>query len=145
MKTIFVPVDLAKHLKEAGFKERCVAHYYGETVFEYNSKKTSVWSGKIQSSDFFNCYNADNRNRKNLDAPTIDQVLGWLGRERGIYILLEPFPSTSTIEKVIWSWSFKWNSDGVSMDRTEPDDNCYSTREDAALAGIRCIIKLGLL
>lgn len=46
----------------------------------------------------------------------------------------------ATKDKVCWSWSLKWNSDGVNIDHVFPDDFTYLTSKEAALAGINYIL-----
>ena len=59
--------------------------------------------------------------------------------EKQIYILVEPFPSMAIKDKVCWSWSLKWNSDGINIDHTFPDDFTYLTSKEAALAAIEYV------
>lgn len=72
--------------------------------------------------------------------PTISEVLKWLREEEEIYIVIEPFPTMSTKNKICWSWGFKRNSDGAYIEHTFVDDLSYATYEQAALAGIEYIL-----
>ena len=65
----FVYFNLAKKLKEKGFREKCIRHYYPK------------------SKDLFLSYAPDCENfSRYVDAPTISQVLLWLRKEKDIYI-----------------------------------------------------------
>jgi hypothetical protein len=64
----FVTYEIAKKLKEKGFREKCFATY-------------------LNIQDFGKCYNC--YKDSNLDAPTIPQVLKWLREEKKIYISVE--------------------------------------------------------
>lgn len=67
----FVTFEIAKKLKEKGFREKCMRHYYP------NSK------------DWFLSYAPDCENFSSyVDAPTISQVLVWLRKEKGIYTII---------------------------------------------------------
>lgn len=77
----FVPFEIAKKLKEKGFREECFARYYcsDEAYFERNSYNPDTVS-------VFYCYNNDeDLGRFYIDVPTISQVLKWL-REKRIHL-----------------------------------------------------------
>lgn len=83
----FVPYPLAKKLKEKGFKERCLAHYYsGE--FDYN---VCNFRG-VSLPNLLMSYNALTETKdlhpnyySYVDAPTVSQVMEWL-RHKNIYV-----------------------------------------------------------
>ena len=81
----FVPFEIAKKLKEKGFREDCLCHYIDEYIV-YNLESP------IANNQMWFCHNKyDNIwHRDNIDAPTISQVLKWLRKECGIFILVEP-------------------------------------------------------
>lgn len=123
----FVIFDLARKLKEKGFPQKCF--------------------GKYEMLDA--CYIDDGRFyidgcivkvEKAYTAPTISQVLKWLREEKEVYIVIEPFPTMATKNKICWGWSFKWHSDGIYIDHTFADDASYATYEEAELAGINYVL-----
>lgn len=57
----FVTYELAVKLKDKGFREKCVWHYYDDTKDKYQSSSPQ-------------CYNYGGNTS---DAPTISQVLKW--------------------------------------------------------------------
>lgn len=57
----FVTYELAVKLKEKGFREKCVWHYYDDTKDKYQSSSPQCYSYGGNTSD----------------APTISQVLKW--------------------------------------------------------------------
>lgn len=118
----FVDFNLANKLKEKGFKKKCFKHFYPN------------------SNDWFlsSCPECCNYSSY-VDAPTISQILKWLREEKEIYIIIEPYPTMSTKNKICWSWHFKWNSDGVYMDNIFSDNKSYTTFEEAALAAIKYV------
>ena len=93
----FVPFEIAKKLKEKGFKEKCLAYYdvednvgllyntqYSDDLCpcQYTELLVSYNSGDIVSSldNSGNC----------IDAPTISQVLKWLREEKDIDLVISP-------------------------------------------------------
>ena len=124
----FVTFELAKKLKEKGYPQ-----IKKNTIAMYN--EVGDWYSLAKNLDDFE-YSFADFDEHDYVCPTISQVLNWLGDEKQIYILVEPFPSMATNDEVCWSWHFKWNSDGVNIDHTFPDDFTYLTSKEAALAGI---------
>ena len=88
MNEDFVPFDLAKKLKEKGFREKCLYRYrnYSKTLHP-NEVKPKIFRN-IDYSEFFKCYNSYIDN--NIDAPTISQVLKWLKKEKKILVVAAP-------------------------------------------------------
>lgn len=84
----FVTFEIAKKLKEKGFREECFAHYpiCGEDYEEYNCIEDDRCG--ISLFDLCRCYN--NEDSRLIDAPTISQVLKWLREEKEIDIILQP-------------------------------------------------------
>ena len=85
MKEDFVPFEIAKKLKEKGFREKCFARYssYAGTL-KYNEidvdKRPPAY--KLTIKEFGGCYNLYMYN--DIDAPTISQVLKWLREKKRI-------------------------------------------------------------
>lgn len=120
----FVNFELAKKLKDLG--------YNVPFFFFYRTDDQLIHHAVVGQPLVYGKY-VDN---EVVIAPTISQVLNWLEVEKQIYILVEPFPSMATKDKVCWSWHFKWNSDGVNIDHTFSDDFTYLTSKEATLAAI---------
>lgn len=133
----FVPFEIAKTLKEKGFKEQCLAYYTKDSDFYYNTS---------YGSDVENAFKSFNSRPnhicgKRIDAPTISQVLEWLRKEKKISI--EPAIHCS----LKWMCGIYEFSDGIA-DFTQYDNNgiddtvfiLYETYEQAALAGIEYTI-----
>ena len=72
----FVTFEIAKKLKEKGFREKCLCRYckYSKTL-HINEVEPKI-ARKIDYSEFFKCYNS--YVDSDIDAPTISQVLEWL-------------------------------------------------------------------
>lgn len=85
MNEDFVTSDLAKKLKEKGFKEECLCHYISNDIV-YNIESP------ISNYQMWFCHNKyDNIwHRDNIDAPTTSQVLKWLREEKCIDITILP-------------------------------------------------------
>lgn len=44
----------------------------------------------------------------------------WLIEEKNVYVMVNVTPTFSTIDKVMFDWIIKWNSDGETMNKCEP-------------------------
>ena len=86
MNEDFVSFELAKKLKEKGFREKCLCRYknYSKTL-HINEVEPKI-ARKINYSEFFKCYNS--YVDSDIDAPAISQVLNWLRKEKKIYIYI---------------------------------------------------------
>ena len=125
-----VNYEIAKKLKEKGFREECLLHYTDTGNLLSNS--IDIYD---RPNHFQKCFN--NGNSIGLvDAPTISQVLEWLRKEKKI-----------SIEPGI-HWTLKWMcgiyglNDDIS-DFTQRDNNGfipYDSYEQATLAGIEYAI-----
>lgn len=124
----FVPFEIAKKLKEKGFREECLARYYcsDKAYFEENSYHPDTES-------VFYCYNNDeDLGRFYIDAPTISQVLKWLREEKKLHIVI-----------IIWGRTWGYNiielPSGCSLHWTAYQEDIKSY-EDAAIAGIEYVL-----
>lgn len=136
MNEEFVPFELAKKLKEKGFKQDCIAYYMphsdeliynikpykGVELYSFNSLRK-----ELISSDF-------------IDAPTISQVLKWLREEK--IISVEPYSSASCWRVTICRAYHQDRTDagGGTCLKSEVegynDGGGFEKYEEAALAGI---------
>lgn len=81
----FVTFEIAKKLKEKGFREECLCYYIGKDLF-YN-----IESPITNNQLWFSHNNFDNIwHRDNYDAPTILQALKWLREEKEIDLVIDP-------------------------------------------------------
>ena len=125
----FVTFEIAKKLKEKGFKEECLCHYIGEDLV-YNIESP------IANNQLLFCHNKyDNIwHRDNIDAPTISQVLKWLRNEKNIYCL--PF-----FEQGVDMWFYTICKPAICSEFPEfISESEYATYEQAAIAGIEYAI-----
>ena len=131
-----VNYEIAKKLKEKGFREECLLHYTDTGNLLSNSIDTyDRPNQELDYRDFQKCFN--NGNSIGLvDAPTISQVLEWLRKEKKI-----------SIEPGI-HWTLKWTcgiyglNDNIS-DFTQRDNDgfiLYDSYEQALLAGIEYVL-----
>lgn len=120
----FVTFEIAKKLKEKGFREECLCHYIGEDLV-YNIESP------IANNQLWFCHNKfDNIwHRDYVDAPTISQVLKWL-REQEISV--EPL-STPYND---WKCHVKHKGEIVTMISGDK----YKTYEQAAIVGIEEVL-----
>ena len=131
----FVTFDIAKKLKERGFKLACIGHYEGDR-FEYNT-----YDGYgINISYIARSYNDDDRFVEYTDVPVICQVLKWLREEKKISV--QPLSTRGN----------RWESQITFTDENDKklvekflDGSFWAGRrsktyEEAALAGIQYVI-----
>lgn len=120
----FVTFNLAKKLREKGFKDNCIGYYDYEGEFHYN------YESAISNKEIYFCHNKyDNIWHRDLvDAPTISQVLKWLRKEKEIYLEIVIVIDTEYMCDI-----YKVNPRPIEcLGSTE----YFKTPEQAALAGI---------
>ena len=126
----FVTFDIAKKLKEKGFKLACIGHYEGDR-FEYNT-----YDGyDINISYIARSYNDDDRFVEYTDVPVICQVLKWLREEKGLYVDISLYKKG--YHTLVYETKFPDDKDYADSWRV---NNTYNTYEEAAIAGIEYVI-----
>lgn len=86
MKEEFVSYEIAKKLREKGFKEQCVAHYYpsgSELFFNQTTFRGATVEDCLYS---YNSLPVECIGSELIDAPTIAQILKWLRETKGLYV-----------------------------------------------------------
>ena len=110
-----VSFEIAKKLKEKGFKEKCTKHYYPN------------------SNDWFLSPTPECGNYSSyLDAPTISQVLKWL-REKDIMVEIP----IGLRDDGIWQFTFRIQTKEFYERAIKEDYNSY---EEAVMACLEYII-----
>jgi hypothetical protein len=128
----FVTFDIAKKLKEKGFKEKCYAYYFpkgSELFFNHNPFRGGIVEDCLYSNNFLpnECMASDF-----VDAPTISQVLKWLREEKKIHIAIDIWGRT-------WGYDIIKLTSGNSLHWTAYNEN-INNYEQAALAGIEYVL-----
>ena len=137
--------EIAKKLKEKGFKEKCLTYYdvIDNVGLLYNTQYTNDLS-PCQYTDLLQSHNTDvtayqsDDSEYCVDAPTISQVMKWLRETHNIHIFTDFFLSNGDT-KIHWIYRIRYIKD----DSTE--DNpiyWYQSHEDAALAGINYVLDI---
>jgi hypothetical protein len=81
----FITFEIAKKLKEKGFREKCLLHYESTGGFYSNSINTyDKPNQELDYSDFLKCFNEGNSIGL-IDAPTTSQVLAWFRKEHHLH------------------------------------------------------------
>ena len=135
-----VSFEIAKKLKEKGFREKCLTYYDVEdnVGLLYNTQ----YSGEMlpcQYTDLLMSHNVgEGRQPDNsdncIDAPTISQVLKWLREEKLILIGLSPMQEYDLEETIEWcAVVYKTDKQGGLSFKEEV---YYESYEQAAIAGI---------
>lgn len=116
----FVTFEIAKKLKEKGFKEKTYKHYYPDSNdwFISSSPECDNYSGY-------------------LDVPTISQALKWLREEKRMFVIVEIADSGwyHTIEPNI-----RWENGKLKSDKYIMSFKHKESYEQAALAGIEYVL-----
>lgn len=138
----FVPIEIAKKLKEKGFKEKCLTYYdvVDNVGLLYNTQYTDDLS-PCQYTDLLQSHNTDvtayqsDDSEYCVDAPTISQVLDWLRKEKKLYIM--PYNALSR------EYNIKWE---FEIDDLNTSNIIYESRlihksyEEATIAGIEYVL-----
>lgn len=152
----FVPFEIAKNLKEKGFKEKCLTYYdvIDNVGLLYNTQYTDDLS-PCQYTDLLQSHNTDvaayqsDDSEYCVDAPTIPQVIKWLIEEKQLYIDVGIYQDSScdadgcTIEKwCFWSYDIQntLNGDLIYDFANTFDTIEFETYEEAALHGINYVL-----
>lgn len=138
----FVDFNLAKKLKEKGFKEKCIA-YYWEKINEHTPSfvvEDNMPEDGINLLDLLSNHNQAEWSPF-IDAPTISQVSKWLIDEKNIYI--EIFLYNRKYSYLIKSTT-KICEDDLFHEYLNSDDDSsdyeYEDPEGAMLAGIKYVL-----
>jgi hypothetical protein len=153
----FVSFEIAKKLKEKGFREKCLAYYDVEDNVEllHNTQYTyevlpcqytdllqshNTGEAETQSDDSENC----------VDAPTIFQVFKWLRKEKKIFITINigycyesyegPFPTNPLSGPILKGYYYGVWDLGNLNDKNGRSEY-FESPELAALAGIEFVLE----
>lgn len=127
----FITFEIAKKLKEKGFREECLLSYNDNGGLFSNCIDTyDRPNQELDYSDFLRCYNDGWINT--YDAPTISQVLKWLREEKKLHIVIDIWGRT-------WGYDILELPSGNSLQwiAYREEINSY---ESAALAGIEYVL-----
>lgn len=136
----FVSFELAKKLKEKGFKEKCLCHYVGEDLY-YNIESpianNQLW---FSHNKFDNVWHRDN-----YDAPTITQVSEWLRNTHKLFIspcVITDYQDDFHRDTTYWSFIVVniESGDSIYREYERVTEKRYESYEQTALAGIEYVI-----
>lgn len=119
MKDLFVPYQQSLELRELGFDEICLTHYWGENILN------EAYGGWMKNS-----------NTKYVMAPTWEQAFKWL---RENYNILATIYSNASGYLYEWHDAVGGTHRGWSEYEGPNDSGVWDTYEEAKLA---CITKL---
>jgi hypothetical protein len=142
MEVDFVTFEIAKKLKEKGFKEKCIT-YYWEKINEHTPDfviEDTMPEDGICITDLLSEHNKAKWSPF-IDAPTIAQALKWL---RDTYkLFLSPCVIADFYPDITY-WSFEVvnieSGDYVYREYEHIDDKRFSSYEEATLAGIEYVL-----
>lgn len=137
----FVSFEIAKKLKEKGFREKCLVYYDVEdnVGLLFNTLYTDEVT-PCQYTDLLQCHNTGEAESQIddsdfcIDAPTISQVLDWLRKEFSLHISAKPY----LCEELKWMYEVrKFNTCNCFV---KANCNGFHDAKEAELAGIEYII-----
>ena len=142
MNEDFVPFELAKKLKEKGFREKCLAYYDAEdnVGLLYNTQYSDELL-PCQYTDLLASYNSGeivanlDTSDNCIDAPTISQVLKWLREEKELFIEVSVNSHTGFD---FYFTIYEKGEEGWIV--CGFDEEWYDTYEAAAIAGVECCL-----
>ena len=126
----FVSFEIAKKLKEKGFREECLCHYVDEDLY-YNIESpianNQLW---FSHNKFDNIWHRDN-----YDAPTISQVLKWLRDKFFLHISQKPYPCE---DGLMWMYEIRKINKYIVF--VVANKTGFVTEEEASDAGIEFVL-----
>lgn len=122
-----VDFETAVILKEKGYPQKCLGTHLMTSTF-YTDDGELFYNGSIVDVE------------RSFTAPNIFDVCEWLEKEKQIYITAIPYPSFASINKVVWNYVIKYNSDGADMINKE-SEMVYIHKEEAIKDCITYILK----
>lgn len=125
----FVPFEIAKKLKEKGFREPCLGWYYPFEVCGFDYKTSIVFNNSAYRGSNYKDMLVSHKDEKYIDAPTISQVLKWL---RDQEISVEPLSTPYN------DWKCYIKNKGEIVTMISDDKN--KTYEQAVIAGIEEVL-----
>ena len=132
----FVPFEIAKKLKEIGFKEECLAFYGKSGDLCYNGFDAS---GYVDISDFYANYNLSGA----YGAPTTSQVIKWLREEKKAYLSIRTHIVRDSKGRFSDVFSFSFYV-FISIDKhtmyRHYNQKEYNTYEEVVLAGLEHVL-----
>lgn len=130
----FVPFEIAKKLKEKGFKEKCIA-YYWEKINEHTASFVVVDNMPDDGVCILDLISEHNKLEWSpfIDAPTISQVLKWLRKEKNIHIGFGYSPRKK------WRYVVMYMDDRFYNEPTLTVDG-FLKIEQASLVGIEYVL-----
>lgn len=131
----FVSFEIAKKLKEKGFREECLAYYSKDSDFYYNTSYCSDVDCAFKS---FNS-RPNHICGKRIDAPTICQVLKWLRDKKKLHI--EFVGNACGYLYIVSDIPSEGGTDRYCSDYSGPNDGgTWDKYEDCALNAIQYVI-----
>lgn len=135
----FVTFEIAKKLKEKGFKESCFGWYYPSEVCGFDYKTIIVFNNSAYRGSNYKDMLVSHKDEKYVDAPTISQVLKWLREEKKYHV--EFVGNACGYLFIVSDIPREGGTDRYCSDYSGPNDGgTWDTYEDCALAAIEYVL-----
>ena len=133
----FVTYDIALKLKEKGFSEKCLYHYFDNKLVSNTCKSDNdniTTEDLLMSCNYLvSQFDTAGSNVVVSDAPTISQVLKWLREKKKLHVSIMTFMFKA-------GWCYEVIRIGDSPALVAAHSNSYNTYEEAAIAGIEYVV-----
>ena len=128
MKEYILPVEVCKKLAAKGYDGRTDGKFVEKTPGtereEWDDEEMKWYTvTDVKTTPRIHVYDA----------------LKWLGEKKRIYVISVPYPTMSTIDRVMWYYEIKYHSDGAFMEVINSLEG-YMKSEEAAIAGIEYVL-----
>ena len=134
----FVTIELAKKLKEKGFSEKCLYHYFDNKLVANTCKSDNdniTTEDLLMSCNYLvSQFDTVGSNVVVSDAPTISQVLKWLREETKINVNMRLYKENG------WYYTIQNYKGEPLYSQLTNTDELYPSYEEAALVGIEYVI-----
>lgn len=122
----FVTFEIAKKLKEKGFKQGYNTFGYNPVFSDENTIKY-IWDIGAYETEYFGI---------NVPCPNIYQVLKWLREEKKIHVNIDIIKAYPAAKLIYWGYNIVL-IDKYEVNHSEWNSNSF---EEAALAGIEYVL-----
>lgn len=133
----FVTFEIAKNLKEKGFKEPCFGWYYPNEICGYDYKTLIIHNRSACIFDKYEDLLILHNDDKHIDSPTISQVVSWLLDKKKIFLTVDIEPMGFFY---IVNYDMIINDNGKYEFESHTSNGTYTSPEEAYECGIEYIL-----
>lgn len=147
----FVNFEIAELLFKLGFCDKCFGYYYQRPNNAVNNYKEDLveytypfrganYKDMLQNDLVFKLKDNIYPNIKIYNAPTLDQAIDWISDYFNVHIGIIPFASFAPLNKIAYTWVYKYDSDGSDI-KTNESEVSYINKNDCKKDAILTTLK----